>query len=91
MESSITTTQINLKLPSPLMNKAQQYAQDFGYVNIQELIRESLRQKIFDEEYKEEYVKEILETKKQYINNKSSMDALLELAQEAAKYKNAKK
>ena len=40
--------QINLKLPENLNFAAEQYAKNFGFRNIQELVAESLREKIFE-------------------------------------------
>ena len=39
--------QINLRLPSKLLNNASAYAQKNGFTNVQELIKETLREKIF--------------------------------------------
>lgn len=43
------TKQINLKLAKNLLKIAEQYAEDYGYRNVQELAAESLREKIFEE------------------------------------------
>ncbi len=42
------TKQINLKLPKNLHSAAENYAKNFGFRNIQELISESIREKIFE-------------------------------------------
>jgi len=39
--------QINLRLPSKLLNTASAYAKKNGFSSIQELIKESLREKLF--------------------------------------------
>ena len=55
------STQINLRLPPKLQSAAEQYTENFGYRNIQELILEAIRDKIFrDNKYDETfYTKEI--------------------------------
>jgi len=42
--------QINLSLPENLRNKAETYANAYGYKNIQDLAAEALREKVFSEE-----------------------------------------
>lgn len=42
-----TTTQLNVRLADPLLNKATTYAKKHGFGNVQELIKESLREKLF--------------------------------------------
>ena len=54
--------QINLRLPENLVDAAQNYAEHFGFKNIQELTAEALREKVmeeseFDETFTEEEVK----------------------------------
>ena len=43
-------SQINVRLPEKLLLVASSYAQQYGYGNVQELIKESLREKIFDDD-----------------------------------------
>ena len=40
--------QINFKMPGNLHFSAENYARNFGFRNIQELLAESLREKIFE-------------------------------------------
>ena len=50
------STQINLRLPPKLQSAAEQYTENFGYRNIQELILEAIRDKIFrDNKYDETF------------------------------------
>ncbi len=42
------TKQLNLKISSNLLKVAENYARQYGYRNIQELISESMREKIFE-------------------------------------------
>jgi len=42
------TKQINLKIPENLHNAAENYARNFGFRNMQELISESIREKVFE-------------------------------------------
>ena len=54
--------QINLKLPDNLLEAAQNYANDFGFRNIQELAAESIREKVFEKnEFDETFTKEEIE------------------------------
>lgn len=56
-------TQLNLKFQDNLFNLAKTYADERGYMSIQELLREALRDKIFDDlEVNEDY-KRILRSK----------------------------
>ncbi|MCK4501011.1 hypothetical protein KAU11_10980 [Candidatus Babeliales bacterium] len=41
-------TQINLRLPEQLLEKAQKEAKKQGFTNIQELIKESLRKTLYE-------------------------------------------
>jgi Arc/MetJ-type ribon-helix-helix transcriptional regulator len=41
--------QINVRMPKMLMESASNYAKEFGYSNVQDLMKEALRQKLFDE------------------------------------------
>ena len=40
--------QINLKIPENLLVAAQNYVENFGFRNIQDLVLESMREKIFE-------------------------------------------
>ncbi len=42
------TKQINLKMPINLLLAAQNYADNYGFRNIQELATESIREKVFE-------------------------------------------
>lgn len=56
------TKQINLKLPKNLLRAIQNYVENFGYRNIQDLAIESIREKIFEKnEYDETFSKEEIE------------------------------
>ena len=44
-----TSTRINLRLPVKLQSAAEQYVENYGYRNIQELILDAIRDKIFRE------------------------------------------
>lgn len=41
--------QINLTLPESLRKKAEEYAEEYGFKNIQELATSALREKVFDD------------------------------------------
>ncbi|MFH1505939.1 MAG: ribbon-helix-helix domain-containing protein [archaeon] len=43
------TMQINVRLPNNLLDSAKGYAEERGYGNIQDFIRETIREKIFEE------------------------------------------
>ena len=48
--------QINLKLPDNLLKAANNYVENFGFRNIQELATESIREKVFEKnEYDETF------------------------------------
>lgn len=52
------TVQLNLKIPENLYKSASIYAKNFGYQNIQELLKVSVREKIYNEiEYDKNYTK----------------------------------
>jgi hypothetical protein len=57
------TIQVNLKFTENLFNVVKQYCEKFGYMNVQELIRETLREKIFDETKIREDYKKVLKSK----------------------------
>ena len=59
------STQINLKLTKDFFNKLENYANDYGYISIQELTREALREKIYSN----------LDVKKEYKEKLKSIDA----------------
>lgn len=42
-----TSPQINVRLPVKLLSAAEQYVENYGYRNMQELILEAIRDKIF--------------------------------------------
>lgn len=44
-----TSPQINIRLPVKLLSIAEQYVENYGYRNMQELILEAIRDKIFRE------------------------------------------
>lgn len=44
------STQISLKLSDKLFDTAKQYAEQKGYENLQDFIRETIREKLFEEE-----------------------------------------
>lgn len=57
-------TQVNLKFQDNFFGLAKKYAEEKGYMSIQELIREALRDKIFDDlEVREEYANFLLNSK----------------------------
>ncbi len=43
-------TQINVRLDDGVLEASRKYAEEHGYSNVQELIKESLREKVFDED-----------------------------------------
>ncbi len=42
-------TQVNIRLPDDLLEKAQAYAEENGFGTLQEFIKETIREKVFDE------------------------------------------
>lgn len=44
----MATKQINVKIPKKLYTSAESFAQNYGYGNLQELIRDSLREKVYE-------------------------------------------
>ena len=61
----MVTTQLNMKFQNSFLERVKGYAQDHGYMSIQELIREAVRDKIEEEfEVREEYI-EFLKTNKE--------------------------
>ena len=42
-------TQINLRLPQKILVSAKSYAEEHGFGNIQDFIKEAVREKLFDE------------------------------------------
>ena len=62
--------QINLKVPENLHSAAENYAKNFGFRNIQELIAVSMREKIFDRnEYDETFTEGEIELVDNLITN----------------------
>jgi len=43
------TSQINLRFSDELLLNAKNYAQNHGYLNLQEFIREAVREKVYDD------------------------------------------
>lgn len=43
------TSQINLRLSENLLNSAKNYANEYGYSNVQDFIKEIMREKLFEE------------------------------------------
>ncbi|MCK5624718.1 hypothetical protein KAI04_02660 [Candidatus Pacearchaeota archaeon] len=69
------TKQINLKIPINLLDAAQNYVENFGFRNIQDLATESIREKIFeknkfDENFNEEEIEIIDNLIEKIIKNK---------------------
>lgn len=56
----MATTQINLKLPEKLFKATKNYADAYGYRNVQELVYQSVREKVlekgFDESFSEKEI-----------------------------------
>jgi metal-responsive CopG/Arc/MetJ family transcriptional regulator len=51
------TTQINLRFPDELLVNAKDYAQNHGYLNIQEFIRDAIREKVYEDmEVRDDYL-----------------------------------
>lgn len=48
--NNIMNSQINLRLTPKILSAATSYAQQHGFGNVQEFIRETMREKLFDEE-----------------------------------------
>ena len=54
--------QINLRLPANLVEAARNYAEHFGFKNVQELTAEALREKVMEEsEFDETFTKKEIE------------------------------
>jgi Arc/MetJ-type ribon-helix-helix transcriptional regulator len=45
----IMATQINVRLPDSLLSSARSYAEERGYGNLQDFIKETIREKLFEE------------------------------------------
>ncbi|NQZ85770.1 MAG: hypothetical protein HRU03_08680 [Nanoarchaeales archaeon] len=43
------TSQVNLRMNDRLLETAKTYAEDYGYDNLQDFIRETIREKVFSE------------------------------------------
>ena len=41
--------QVNVRFPKKLLKAVEKYADDYGYSNVQDFIRETIREKIFPE------------------------------------------
>ena len=66
----MSSTQLNIKLPDNLMNAAKNYAENFGFRNVQDLIYESLREKIFEKNiYDENFNSEEIDLIDKLISN----------------------
>ena len=55
------TKQVNLTLPQNLLEKAEHYAKEYGFRNIQDLATEALREKVFEDEYDESFTEKEIE------------------------------
>ncbi len=42
-------TQVNVRFPDNLLDSAKKYAENSGYGNVQDFIRETVREKVFEE------------------------------------------
>ncbi len=74
-----TSTQINLRLPANLQSATEQYVENYGYRNIQELILDAIRDKIFRENiFDETFSRKDIEL----------IETLLEVSIEKGKIKN---
>jgi hypothetical protein len=40
--------QLNVRLPGKLLKDSQKYATQFGFSNVQELIKDTLRERVYD-------------------------------------------
>ncbi|MFT4310942.1 MAG: ribbon-helix-helix domain-containing protein [Candidatus Woesearchaeota archaeon] len=61
----MATTQLNMKFQDSFLEKVKGYAQEHGYMSIQELVREAVRDKINEKyEVRDEYI-DFLHTHKQ--------------------------
>lgn len=61
-------TQINVRLSDEMLEKAEEYQKEFGFSNIQEVIKNALRKELY-EEYTLEDIKLIEEFEKYCDNN----------------------
>ncbi|MBU0758197.1 MAG: ribbon-helix-helix domain-containing protein [Nanoarchaeota archaeon] len=43
------STQINIRMSSNLLENAKEYAENMGFANVQDFIREIVREKLFEE------------------------------------------
>ncbi len=57
----MVTKQVNLTLTQHLLEKAESYAEEYGFRNIQELATEALREKVFEDEYDESVTEKEIE------------------------------
>ena len=57
LNNIMTTTQINIRVSEDFLEEARNYAKNYGYLNVQEFIREAAREKIYEKyELREEYL-----------------------------------
>ena len=47
--NGIMNQQVNLRLPENILKTATEYAEEHGFGNIQDFIKETLREKLYDE------------------------------------------
>lgn len=80
-----SSKQLNLKISQQLYEEAHSYSKQFGYTNIQELIKEAIRDKVFEKALRNEYVEEILENPnfQESIGREKSAKSLEKLKQRA--------
>lgn len=45
------TIQLNLRMNDKLFTSATNYANEFGYENVQDFIRQTIREKVFEEDF----------------------------------------
>jgi len=54
------TTQINIRLSEDFLDDAKRYAKQYGFLNVQEFMREAAREKIYEQyEVRPEYLKKL--------------------------------
>ena len=80
-----SSKQLNLKISQQLYEEAHSYAKQFGYTNIQELIKEAIRDKVFEKALRDEYLEEIQKNPnfQKSIGKKESIKSLEQLKQRA--------
>jgi metal-responsive CopG/Arc/MetJ family transcriptional regulator len=87
------TKQVNIAVPMKLFSKIENYVEENGYRNAQDLFLDLARKKVIfeteDLEIRDEVVNELLNLKKEdFIGEEESKKILLNLGKEALKYKN---